>query len=308
MSKFESYALDQFPLRDKFRSIKALNATYVFNQKDNNDLYVFDGYISKLEYPMNEYMLTNAADNFRYIYDKYLDGMDVYFSIIPDKNYFLAESSGHLSMDYDSLVEKMREETEFMEYIDIFPYLTIDDYYRTDTHWQQNKILPVANEIANTMGVTISSDFTETTLDSPFYGVYYGQAALPFKPDTITYLENDMTDNFAVTNYNTGKPQSAVLYDFTKEGSRDPYEFFLSGSNAIVTIENPDVATGELIMFSDSFGNSLATILATAYSKVTVVDIRYVSKTILDQFVEFDNQDVLFIYSTLLLNNSTAFG
>ena len=37
-SKFESYATDQFPLRDGFRRVKALTALGVFQKRDNNDI------------------------------------------------------------------------------------------------------------------------------------------------------------------------------------------------------------------------------------------------------------------------------
>ena len=39
-------------------------------------------------------------------------------------------------------------------------------------------------------------------------------------------------------------------------------------------------------------------------SKITLVDIRYISPAYLGRFIEFDGQDVLFLYSTLVLNNS----
>ena len=49
MSDFEGYALDQFPLRDEWRTLKALNRLYVYRQKDNNGIYVADGYAAKLD-------------------------------------------------------------------------------------------------------------------------------------------------------------------------------------------------------------------------------------------------------------------
>ena len=39
MTKFESYTQDQFPLREKFRTLKAMMSYYVFRQLDNNDIY-----------------------------------------------------------------------------------------------------------------------------------------------------------------------------------------------------------------------------------------------------------------------------
>ena len=37
--------------------------------------------------------------------------------------------------------------------------------------------------------------------------------------------------------------------------------------------------------------------------KITLIDIRYIRSDILEKFIEFKNQDVLFLYSTTVLNN-----
>ena len=62
----------------------------------------------------------------------------------------------------------------------------------------------------------------------------------------------------------------------------------------------------ELILFRDSFGSSIAPLLVEGYSKITIVDIRYVQSEYLGNFIKFEDQDVLFLYSTMLLNNSLA--
>ena len=184
MSDFEDYTLDQFPLRDDFRTLKSLSKFYLFWQKDNNDIYIEDGYASKLEYPMNEGSMDYAASRFKYLYDKYMadKACNVYFSIVPDKSYFLAEQNGYLSLDYAEFFEMMQEKTDFMEYIDITGLLSLEDYYKTDTHWRQEQIGDVAQKLAESMGVTLSGNYTQQTLDNPFYGVYYGQSALPLSP------------------------------------------------------------------------------------------------------------------------------
>ena len=81
----------------------------------------------------------------------------------------------------------------------------------------------------------------------------------------------------------------------------------MSGAAALLTIENPHgQADKELIVFRDSFGSSMVPLLAADYSKVTLVDTRYISSDLLDQFLDFQGQDVLFLYSTQILNNSSA--
>ncbi len=310
MADFEDYTVDRFPLRDIFRSVKALSEKYIFIKKDNNDIYSADGHLSKLEYPLNTHMLDNASDKFSFIYEKYLadKNADVYFSIVPDKNYFLAEKNGYLSLDYDELVSYMKEKTSYMTYIDIFDKLSIDDYYTTDTHWKQENIVDIAEYIGECMGADVKAEYTENTLDNPFYGVYYGQSALPFKADTIKYLTNDVLDSCIVTSYDTGKPVKKDVYDKEEAYGKDPYEMFMAGSDALLTVENPKATTDrELIIFRDSFTSSLSPLLVQGYKKITLVDIRYISSSMLGAFVDFGNSDVLFIYSTMLLNNSLAF-
>ena len=81
----------------------------------------------------------------------------------------------------------------------------------------------------------------------------------------------------------------------------------MSGSKSLLTIDNPACNNGkELIVFRDSFGSSIVPLLMEGYSTVTVVDIRYMSSDMLGRFVDFHGQDVLFLYSTLVLNNSVT--
>ncbi len=313
MTEFEEYSLDQFPLRDSFRSMKAVAQLGLFLQKDNNDIYLADGYVSKLEYPMNEYMLDNAGKKFQYLYDTYMADTDVklYFAIAPDKNYYLAEENGYLAMDYDAFYASMQEKMDYMTYIELADLLTIEEYYRTDTHWKQECLAEpggVADRIAEAMGNTLTWEYEESVSEEPFYGVYYGQSALPLSPDSLTYLTNDYLEACTVTSYDTGSPVAKSVYDLKELSGKDPYEMFMAGSDALLVVDNPNATSDkELVVFRDSFASSLMPLLLESYRKVTLVDIRYIHSGLLGNFIEFDHQDVLFLYSTLVLNSSTSF-
>ena len=305
MMEFEKYTLDQFPLRDQFRTLKAYTTYDVFGQLDNHDIYIQDGYAAKLEYPLQMDSLEHAADRFAYIYEKYLAGkeMNIYLSIVPDKSYFLAEKHGYLSTDYEKLFHVMRNHMNYADYIDITGTLDITDYYKTDTHWRQEKLPETAAVLAEGMGTSISGAYTEYALDVPFYGVYYGQSALPLPPETLYYLSNDVLDGCIVTNHEDQTMGS--IYNMEKKSGKDPYEIFLSGPRSLITIENPNCKSDkELVIFRDSFGSSIAPLLSEGYAKITLVDIRYLRADLLERFIEFKNQDVLFLYSTSVLNHS----
>ena len=315
MSDFETYTLDQFPMRDTFFKIKGGVNLYLFGMKNNirgdYNYYEEDGYVSEVEYPMNTGSLDYAAKRFENIYDRYLKGKktNIYFSIVPDKNYFLADAAGQLSMDYEAFVAYMKEKTGYMEYIDIMGLLSIEDYYKTDTHWRQEKIVDVAKKLGDAMGVTLSGNYRENVLDNPFGGVYYGQSGLPFlAKEELVYLTSDILDACTVKTYDEqGRLMEMPMYDMEKAFGKDPYEIYLSGSLSLIEITNPNATSNkELVIFRDSFGSSLSPLLVEGYKKVTVVDIRYMNSAMLNRYVRFTNQDVLFIYSTLVLNNSST--
>lgn len=70
-------------------------------------------------------------------------------------------------------------------------------------------------------------------------------------------------------------------------------------------MENPAATSQrELILFRDSFGSSLAPLLTSSYQKITLIDLRYISSDLLDSYVRFQDQDVLFLYSALIWNQS----
>ena len=305
MTDFEKYTLDQFPMRDGFRSLKAWVSQNIFRKLDNNDIYVADGYAVKMEYPLKEEALQYAGERFRNIYEKYLkdSGSNIYVSIIPDKNYFLAESSGHLSMDYGKLYELLKKEMAYAEDIDITGLLQIEDYYKTDVHWRQEKIVDIAGKIGNTMGITLSGNYEKKTLKEQFFGIYFGQSALDLPGEELHYLTNEVLEQCTVYNYENN--QTLGIYDLEKAAGDDPYEMYLSGPVSLLKIENPKAETDkELIVFRDSFGSSLIPLLAEGYKSVTLIDIRYIQSDFLENFVDFTDKDVLFLYSTVVLTNS----
>lgn len=307
IEKFEDYSVDQFPFREFFRMLKAKFQLNVLGLDENNGLAVKDGYIAKIEPEFTEEIVEYSIGRLQYVYEKFLkeNGGDKYVALIPDKNYFLGKEYGYPAPDYDKLAEDVRTALSGMTYIDLFETLELTDYYRTDTHWSQDKIGEVADKLLAELGAAdrVTGDYKENTL-YPFYGVYYGQSALQPKPDTITYLTSDILDQCTVYDYETG--QTYGIYDFEKFEGKDGYDFFLSGTKALLRIDNPNATTEEeLIIFRDSFGSSITPLLSEGYKSIYLVDIRYVMPDLLDRFIDFEGKDTLFLYSALILNSKS---
>lgn len=308
-SEFDHYVVDQFPLREAFRTLKAYSAYDLFQKKDNNGIYVQNGYAAQILYPLQEKSVEHACTRCNSVYETYIAprGGQAFAAIIPDKGYYLAEAGGYPALDYERLFALVAEEMPYARQIDLTGVLGLADYYRTDTHWRQEKLRSAAKTLLTAMGkgaaVSTLDELTEKTALPAFRGVYYGQSALPLPAEPMQYLTSEMLEACTVfnaeTNGTTGIYQQEMLTD------KDPYSFFLSGAAALLTIENPKADTdAELLVFRDSFGSSMIPLLLPAYRRITAVDLRYVNSAYLDQLIDFHGQDALFLYGAALLNDS----
>lgn len=300
----EKYFLDQFTLRENFRKIKAFINREVFKEKDNNNIYIIDDSIYKIEYPLKESSIYNSATLYNKISSKYFKNSKVYYTIVPDKNYFVPEDKGYLSLDYEKLIDIMKKNTKDMKYIDIIKDLKISDYYHTDLHWKQENLIPVAQNLITEMKNKVYNEKYEEKKFNSFYGSYYGQAATNINPDKLIYLNNEIIEECKV--YDFEKQKYIKVYDDKDFENVDSYDVYLGGAKPLLSIENPNNKSGkELYIFRDSFGSSLSPLLINEYSKIILVDLRYINSTEFEKYIQpKENSDVLFMYNTLILNNS----
>ena len=308
MSQFESYVNDQFPLRDSFRRLKAMVLSDIYLQKDNNGIYIVDGYAAEYTASISDEKIDLFTDKVNSLYETYIEGSDcnVKYAIVPDKNYFLAADNGYPSYDYEYVFGKVKDQlSSDMEEIILRDKLTIDQYYTTDTHWKQESIVDIANFIRGQYGMKKVNNY-ESKSAGDFYGVYYGQSALDLPPDEIFYLENKEITSAEAYLYESDK--TVPIYNMEKLEAIDHYDIFLSGAVSLIKITNPmGDKDKKLVVFRDSFGSSLTPLLMSGYSEIMVIDTRYINPIMMSRYVEFDNQDVLFLYSSIMINSSNLF-
>lgn len=305
MREFETYANEQFPLRNTFRRIKAKVLFDVFSQKDNNGIYVADGHASEYDGNITDEQIDTFNERINSLYERFLKDTDckAYYSIVPDKNYFLAKENGYPSYDYDYVYSRINNGLVNLQEISIRDMLTVDDYYTTDTHWKQECIVDVANYIREKMGMEKVNNYGSSSAGD-FYGVYYGQSALDLEPDEIIYLENEQINSSEAYIYETD--ETVPVYNLEKLNAMDHYDIYLSGAVSLIKITNPEGdAEKRLVVFRDSFGSSLTPLLLSGYSEIVLVDVRYINPAMLKKYIEFSDQDVLFLYSTLLVERSS---
>ena len=295
--------MDNFYQRETFRKLKTSVELDIFKKQDVNKIYKYNDFLVEQIYPLDEKSATNLTNKINYIKDNYLNETNkIYYSIIPDKNYYTDNS--HLKLDYDKMQQIMENNLNGLQYIDIFQDLSLDSYYYTDSHWKQEKLQNVAKTIAENMNFSITQNYNEQKV-ATFKGVYAGQLPINTKEDEIKILVNDVIADANAYNYET-KEQGGI-YNFKKLTGYDKYDIYLSGATPLIEISNANNKTNKtLVIFRDSYASSLAPLLMEGYSKITLVDTRYISPKILNEYANFENADILFIYSTLVINSSMA--
>lgn len=299
----ETYLLDQFIFREKLRGVNAMSRLYLFNQHDVNGLFVRDGHIHELMYSLDRASFQNAVSLMAAIKDAHFESVDTYHTYIPDKNRYLDDDSVPV-MDYTYIKETLQDPGFDSQYVDLASVLKRDHYYRTDHHWRQERLVPVANVLLDKMGEgIISSSAFDIETRAPFHGVYHGQLALPLDGERMRWLVSDTTDQAYRLDPISG--ETAPVYERRYLDDVDPYQLFLGGDRPVTELHTENSASDRhLVIFGDSFTNSLAPLLLEEYSKVTFVDLRHISPDIVDEYIEGRPDALLFMYSTHILNDS----
>lgn len=303
MQNLEKYLPDQFPLREGFRTVKAFFEK-ASGRLDSSDIYEEKGHLTKLDYVLSENSVRKAGSKMEKIRALFPEA-NAYISVIPQKDYYMQDSA-HPKLDVDFLCTLLAENTPSFTQIDILDTLSLDSYYKTDSHWRQELIADTVSELTDSMGLAVTvPDYRKNEI-TDFRGVYAGQSALPVESESIFYLTNETLENVTVTCVGAECDSIYTLGKLEDENSVDMYDIFLGGAVPLVTIANNDAQTDRtLILVRDSFGSSLAPLLVDYYEMIYVVDLRYIASIVLPQFVEAgENTDLLVLLSTGVINSS----
>lgn len=276
------------------------------------EYFVVEDGVYRLEKGLDEKSVDRAIGKFQKFAEDYCgEAARVFLALIPSKNGYLNGSNGHLNEAEFAILQSVYDKWG-SNFIDLSVCLQLEDYYRTDPHWRQEALGNVLMELGAALefdtdttdwaDTPLTENWTSEVLTENYIGVYGAEVENPV-PETMTVLRHP--DMEAMTVYNGETGEEIPLYDTSKLTERDPYELFVGGPLSLVTIENPNAGNDRhLVVVRDSFGSALLPMLAQSYAKVTAVDIRYMMSAMVGNFVDFTGADVLFLYSSTVINNS----
>lgn len=269
---------------------------------DENDLLYTDGYYLDYIGELRPQSVENFANKVESLVAQYMqNSTGIYYAVAPSKNYFVNDRV-QTPFDYDQMLSILSENITSAQYINLFDTLTLEDYYKTDPHWRQERLQKTVNRLGESLGFTTDLSAYQANTVEGFIG-QHGYNKENFPSEELVYLTNDAINNAVVDNMQ--EPDFKQVYNLDKLSSSSPYDVFLSGPTPLETITNNSAETDkELVIFRDSSTSSLAPLLIENYKTITLVDIRYMMSAMLGDYVNFDGKDVLFLYGEQVINFS----
>lgn len=169
-------------------------------------------------------------------------------------------------------------------------------YYRTDHHWTTLGAGLGAQSLLGAMGIEMNpEDYDRMQVTDSFEGTLASKTGSLFLNDSIDIAVAKNNPKYVVTWADGSK--TASIYDKEALKTKDKYQVFLSSNQSKVRIDTDVDTQRALLLFKDSYANSLIQYLLPYFSTITVIDPRYYYED-LDTILAMDSYtDVAFVYS-----------
>lgn len=250
---------------------------------------------------LSEASANKFVDSINALSEKYFASANsVTFTAVPSKAYYVNERV-ETPFDYDKM-KNILSGINKADYVDTFDTLSLASYCTTDPHWKQTELSAFLKKLGDKMGFSVDlSTFKVNEIDG-FLG-QHSKKAEGVNAEKLVYLTNEHTDAAKVEHF-TVKDFNGI-YNMAKYESKTPYDMFLSGPAPTIKITNENAKSDKsLVIFGDSFANSLAPLLCGEYKTIEMVDLRLISASILSDYVDCSGKDVLLLYSDQIINKS----
>ncbi len=309
--RFESYANDQFVLRDGWIALKS-RCEALLGKKENNGIiygendYLFEKYRSYDEARLerNVSLLESFAEINPDV-KKYVMIVPASYSVLSE---YMPSGVGNVKQYY--LIEGLQQRLEKSGYnaVDVKEQLSEhrneEIYYKTDHHWTTLGAWYGYQCLAKAAGFTAFDppDDAKNTAEG-FWGTYFSKAQkYDAVSDTIVYYD------LPVDSVTINGEQKEGMYDLSQLEVRDKYAMFLHANNGVTIIENKDAENDRCIMvIKDSYANCFSPFLTQNYSKVVIIDLRSLPKGLNEVIKDEQVDDLLVLYSFSNLASDTNF-
>lgn len=319
MKDFETYLTDQFPFRDAVISAKTL-ADRILGKSEENGVYIGkEGYLFDSQTPYEQDRVNTISKAVKKFSSKY-PNLETAFVLAPNSTYvysdFLPEylelepqnkqiKSVRKQINSDnifwpataSLLKKNADKTQL--------------YYKTDHHWTTRGAYSIFKELCVEWGFESSKkdidkkfDFFEVS--TTFEGTLASTSGVHGTTDKIEICVPKNSQGTYIAYFESSGEKTASLFFADKLKNKNQYEVFLGGNYDKVIISTVSPGNKSLLLIKDSYANCMIPMLTPYFSKIVVIDPRYLTDS-LDSIIkenEFTHMLYLYNLNTLLEDSS----
>lgn len=179
-------------------------------------------------------------------------------------------------------------------------------FFKSDHHWTHLGAYYAYADFVKSLGMTPTAieQFTKKTLNTKWIGSmasYTGDDRVKSFYDTVdAYVP---TKACKMTIY--GSAWGTISRNFCIDTSSNQYWAFLMGDNGYTYINVPSNPQDKnILVIKDSYGNAFVPYLTEHYGNIYVVDPRYASMEIYEEFKDKNLTDIVFVINSQSANNS----
>ncbi len=310
MDDIETYFADHLAGREVWVAAKNKMEVAVGKQEING-VYTYNGNMLQVFKKYDSETVENSLKGISTFAERFPD-VPMYFMLAPTAQelYYSELPSYAEYLSQKSFIDNCYSNVSGVSTIDCMSNILSHKgeylYYRTDHHWTSLGAYYAYSAAAKALGYTAygMEEFNIETVSSDFRGTLYSKTLdNSIIPDSIDYYH-----------LRTGEPElTMTVFDGAKEtvydslyvrsylDVKDKYSSFTGSNQPIITIETDVDNDKSLLLIKDSYAHSLVPFLSNHYSKITMVDMRYINVG-LDYFLDVED------YSQVLLTfNAVSF-
>lgn len=311
MKDFEAYLTDQFPLRDEAIYVKSLIERALGKNEENGAYIGKNGFLFEKQTPYDEEKMKDIAESINRFVQSNKE-INTVFALVPDSSFVYSE----YLPDYLETENQQTQINKFYALLDekiirtdtVTPLLEAKKehqvFYKTDHHWTTRGAFAVFEKIAESFGEKVDSEaFEFYTVSNSFEGTLSSKCPAQNTVDSVEvcFPEDSQGTYFAEFSGEGNKRESLFFKDKLEE--KNHYEVFLGSNCAKISISTVLEGDRKLLVIKDSFANCMIPMLTPYFSKIVVVDPRYMTEGIDGIMNEENFTDILFLY-----NANTFFG
>ncbi len=312
MCGFEEYAADQFPLRTLWIGLQT-RLKLLMGQREINGVYILkDWLLERVNPPAGK----NAANSVLAI-NEFADRFDgaTYLMLVPTaaEIYRRMLPPGAPTLSERTTIDEAYKTVRGVTTVDAYASLSTNRerylYYRSDPHWTSRGAYLGYGALSAKMGFTpVPQDrFNVEHASHDFRGSLYSEVIYSgVEADTVdlySYPPGAQVTGIEVFN-GTGWEHRENLYSREFLEKKDQYSVFpgqnhpiMTITTNIMTITTNSPTENSLIIFKDSYAHALIPFLSLHYSRITMVDLRYLAVPF-ERVVDLSKyQQALFCYN-----------